>query len=135
MKLMLEHGIVFNDYKLRRHLMSNMYDKAHELGNLLRESEEFKGLKALYEEIQQDEVANRLLENFRNLQLELQQKQMQGIQITEEEAVQAQQQFEIVQQHALISKLMEAEQRLSVIVSDVSRIITEPLEELYGTPK
>ncbi|WP_078552603.1 YlbF family regulator [Bacillus alkalicellulosilyticus] len=115
--------------------MSNMYDKAHELGNLLRESEEFKGLKALYEEIQQDEVANRLLENFRNLQLELQQKQMQGIQITEEEAVQAQQQFEIVQQHALISKLMEAEQRLSVIVSDVSRIITEPLEELYGTPK
>ncbi|UOE95474.1 YlbF family regulator [Alkalihalobacillus sp. LMS39] len=115
--------------------MANLYDKARELGNTLRDSEEFQQLKALYDQVKQDEVSNRMLENFRNLQMELQQKQMQGIQITEEEAIQAQQQFELVQQHELISQLMEAEQKLSVIVGDVSRIITEPLEDLYGKPE
>ncbi len=88
----------------------------------------------MHEQIEADEIAKKMLDNFRNLQLDLQQKQMQGIQISEEEAQQAQQQFEIVQQHELISKLMEAEQRLSVIIGDVNKIITEPLEEIYGNP-
>jgi cell fate (sporulation/competence/biofilm development) regulator YlbF (YheA/YmcA/DUF963 family) len=114
--------------------MSNVYDKAHELKRTLAESEEFTTLKSVHVQIQADEVATRMLNNFRQLQLELQQKQMQGIQITEEEAQKAQQQFELVQQHELISKLMEAEQRLSVIIGDVNKIITEPLEEIYGTP-
>jgi cell fate (sporulation/competence/biofilm development) regulator YlbF (YheA/YmcA/DUF963 family) len=115
--------------------MSNVYDKAHELKSTLAESEEFKTLKSLHAQIEADEVAKRMLDNFRKLQLELQQKQMQGVQITEEEAQQAQQQFELVQQHELISKLMEAEQRLSVIIGDVNKIITEPLEEIYGNPE
>ncbi|MBP3951468.1 YlbF family regulator [Bacillus suaedae] len=114
--------------------MSNIHDKAQELKRTLAESEEFSTLKSLHEQIAADEVANKMLENFRQLQLDLQQKQMQGIQITEEEAQKAQQQFELVQQHDLISKLMEAEQRLSVIIGDVNKIITEPLEEIYGNP-
>ncbi|MFC0473714.1 YlbF family regulator [Halalkalibacter kiskunsagensis] len=115
--------------------MSNVYDKAHELKSTLAESEEFTTLKSLHAQINADEIAKRMLDNFRKLQLELQQKQMQGVQITEEEAQQAQQQFELVQQHELISKLMEAEQRLSVIIGDVNKIITEPLEEIYGNPE
>ncbi|KHF39163.1 YlbF family regulator [Halalkalibacter okhensis] len=115
--------------------MSNVYDKAHELKSTLAESEEFTSLKSLHEQIAADDIAKRMLDNFRKLQLELQQKQMQGVQITEEEAQQAQQQFELVQQHELISKLMEAEQRLSVIIGDVNKIITEPLEEIYGSPE
>ncbi|WP_332694089.1 YlbF family regulator [Halalkalibacter lacteus] len=115
--------------------MSNVYDKAHELKSTLAESEEFATLKSLHVQIDADEIAKRMLDNFRKLQLELQQKQMQGVQITEEEAQQAQQQFELVQQHELISKLMEAEQRLSVIIGDVNKIITEPLEEIYGNPE
>ncbi|ADC50325.1 MULTISPECIES: YlbF/YmcA family competence regulator [Alkalihalophilus] len=115
--------------------MSNVYDKAHELKKAIAESEEFSALKSMHEEIEADEIAKKMLENFRNLQLELQQKQMQGIQITEEEAQKAQQQFELVQQHELISKLMEAEQRLSVIIGDINKIITEPLEEIYGNPE
>ncbi|MBU8905431.1 YlbF family regulator [Desertibacillus haloalkaliphilus] len=115
--------------------MSNMYDKAHELESALRESEEFQTLKELHDTVNNDESSKRMLDNFRNLQLELQQKQMQGVQITEEEAQSAQQQFELVQQHETISKLMEAEQRLSTVIGDINRIITEPLEDLYGKPE
>lgn len=113
--------------------MTNVYDKAHDLKGSLASSEEFLMLKSLHEQIESDDIAKKMLENFRALQLELQQKQMQGVQISEEEAVKAQQQFELVQQHELISKLMEAEQRLSVVIGDINKIITEPLEEIYGT--
>ncbi|MFC5713584.1 YlbF family regulator [Thalassorhabdus alkalitolerans] len=115
--------------------MSNVYDKAHELARTLRESDEFSNLKDLHEKVENDDVAKRMLDNFRQLQLELQQKQMQGQQPTEEEITQAQKQFEMVQQHETISKLMEEEQRMSTVIGDVNKIITEPLEELYGKPE
>ncbi|KMK75672.1 YlbF family regulator [Alkalihalobacillus pseudalcaliphilus] len=114
--------------------MSNVYDVANQLKQAIAESEDFTTLKTLHEQINQDEIAKKMLDNFRQLQLDLQSKQMSGEQITEEEVQKAQQQFELVQQHELISKLMEAEQRLSVVIGDVNKIITEPLEEIYGNP-
>ncbi|MFA9557238.1 YlbF family regulator [Evansella sp. AB-rgal1] len=112
--------------------MANPYDKAHELASVLKESEEFTTLKNLHDEVNSDEVAKRMLDNFRNVQMELQQKQVQGAQITEEELQQAQQQFQLVQQHETISKLMEAEQRMSQLITDINKAITAPLESLYG---
>ncbi|SDY45377.1 Cell fate regulator YlbF, YheA/YmcA/DUF963 family (controls sporulation, competence, biofilm development) [Evansella caseinilytica] len=112
--------------------MNNPYDKAHELASVLKESDEYAALKKLHTEVESDEVAKRMLNNFRNVQMELQQKQMQGAQITEEEIQQAQRQFELVQQHETISKLMEAEQRMSQLINDLNKVIVEPLEELYG---
>ncbi|WP_062050570.1 YlbF family regulator [Bacillus sp. JCM 19034] len=115
--------------------MSTIIEKAQELKQTLAESEEFTTLRSLHGQINADEVAKRMLDNFRKLQLELQQKQMQGIQISQEEAEQAQKQFELVQQHELIAKLMEAEQTLSTVIGDINKIITEPLEEIYGNPE
>lgn len=114
--------------------MSNVYDKAHELSRSLHDSDEFQQLKNLHVQVEEDEVAKRMLDNFRNVQLELQQKQMQGEQPSEEEITQAQKQFEMVQQHEVISLLMEQEQKVSTVIGDVNKIITEPLEELYGNP-
>ncbi|WP_240376421.1 YlbF family regulator [Bacillus piscicola] len=115
--------------------MSNIYDKAHELSRSLTDSEEFQNLKQLHTNVEEDEVAKRMLDNFRAMQLELQQKQMQGQQPSEEEITKAQKQFEMVQQHETISKLMEEEQRLSTIINDVNNIIMAPLEEIYGVPE
>ncbi len=118
---------------LRRTIeMGNPYDKANELARELKESEEFTKLRNLHNEVNNDEVAKRMLDNFRQVQMELQQKQMQGEQISEEEIQSAQKQFELVQQHDVISKLMEEEQRMSQMVGELNKIITEPLEELYG---
>jgi cell fate (sporulation/competence/biofilm development) regulator YlbF (YheA/YmcA/DUF963 family) len=112
--------------------MSNPYDKAHELGRVLKESNEFKQLAELHAKVNQDEMAKQMLDNFRAIQMELQQKQMQGMELTEEEIQKAQNVFEIVQQHELIGKLMEAEQRMSQLIGEINAIIAEPLEELYG---
>ncbi|MYL32378.1 hypothetical protein GLW08_06350 [Pontibacillus yanchengensis] len=113
--------------------MANIYDYAYDLEKAIRESEEFQGLKQAYEAVMADEQAKEMFDNFRNTQIELQQKQMQGQEISEEEVEQARKVVETVQQHEQISKLMEEEQRLNQTINDVSKIITKPLEELYGT--
>lgn len=113
-------------------IMTKPFEVAQELAVALKNSEEFVTLKNLHDEVNKDEVAKRMLDNFRNVQLELQQKQMQGEQITEQEIQQAQKQFELVQQHETISKLMEAEQRMSQVITELNQAITAPLEELYG---
>ncbi|WP_112180076.1 MULTISPECIES: YlbF family regulator [Paraliobacillus] len=112
--------------------MSNIQDSAHDLENAIRNSEEFQDLKQAYETVMADEVAKKMFEDFRNTQIELQEKQMQGQEITEEEVEKARKVVETVQQHEQISKLMDQEQRLNVLINDVSKTITKPLEELYG---
>ncbi|MBG9810992.1 YlbF family regulator [Priestia endophytica] len=115
--------------------MTNVYDVAYELEKAVRESDDYKNLKKLYDEVNADESAKRLFDNFRNMQLELQQKQMTGQEISEEEVQKAQQTVAIIQQHEAISKLMEAEQRMSVLVQELNKVIMKPLEELYGNPE
>ena len=113
-------------------LANNVYDVAYGLENAVRESEDFKNLQNLYKEVFADESTKRMFENFRNIQLELQQKQMTGQEITQEEVQHAQQTVALVQQNQSIAKLMEAEQRMSMMVSELNKIIMKPLEELYG---
>lgn len=112
--------------------MANIYDSAYDLEKAIRSSDEFQDLKKAYETVMADEIAKKMFDDFRNTQIELQEKQMQGQEITEEEVEKARKVVETVQQHEQISKLMEEEQRLNVLINEVSQIITKPLEELYG---
>lgn len=114
--------------------MSNIYDSAYALEKAITESEEFNTLKESFETVMNDEAAKKMFDDFRDTQVELQEKQMQGQDISEEEIEKARKVVELVQDHEEISKLMEAEQRLNVVINDVSRIITSQLEELYGNP-
>jgi len=113
--------------------MANVYDVAYDMEKAIRESDEFKRLKTAYEAVMGDAAAKGMFENFRDTQLALQEKQMTGQEITEEEVEKAKQVVELVQQHTAISTLMEEEQRLNMVIGEISRIITKPLEELYET--
>ncbi|GLY11241.1 YlbF family regulator [Pseudobacillus badius] len=113
-------------------MAANLYDLAYEMEKGLRQSQEYLALKQLYADVEASEEARGIFENFRNVQMRLQEKQMTGQEITEEEVQQAQKTMALVQQHPLISKLMEAEQRMSMMIADVNKIIMKPLEEMYG---
>ncbi|WP_108671931.1 YlbF family regulator [Peribacillus acanthi] len=110
----------------------NLYDVAYEMERAIRQSKEFTELKALYDQVNADASASKMFENFRNIQMNLQQKQMMGQEITPEEIEQAQKLVALVQQHPAISKLMESEQRMSMLIAEMNKIIMKPLEELYG---
>ncbi|WP_071459060.1 YlbF family regulator [Bacillus massilinigeriensis] len=113
----------------------NLYDSANEMGKAIRESAEFTSLKRLFDEVNNDESARQTFEDFRNIQMHLQQKQMTGQEITEQEVQQAQQLVAVVQSHPKISELMKAEQHLSMVIAELNQIIMKPLEELYGNPQ
>lgn len=110
----------------------NLHDAAYDLERAIRNSNEFNDLKKMYDAVNADEAARRMFENFRSIQMQLQQKQMMGEDITQEEVEHAQKTVALVQQHDTIGRLMEAEQRMSVIINELNQIIMKPLEELYS---
>jgi len=113
-------------------LSNHPYDVALELEKAVRESSEFGELKSLYKELYEDEPSKNMFENFRNVQLNLQQKQMMGQPISEDEVQHAQKIVQLVQQNEKIARLMEAEQKMSMFIGELNKIIMKPLEELYG---
>ncbi|MEC1715078.1 YlbF/YmcA family competence regulator [Schinkia azotoformans] len=115
--------------------MANVYDVAYTLEKAIRDSDDFKRLKQLYDIVNNDASSKRLFDSFRETQFELQQKQMMGEDISEEDIQKAQQQFTLIGQHEGIAQLMQAEERMSMIISDLTRVIMKPLEELYGAPE
>ncbi|MFS0782990.1 YlbF family regulator [Bacillus sp. 1P06AnD] len=113
----------------------NIYDLAYDLEKGIRGSNEYVELKKYLDAVNQDESAKKMFDNFRMLQLQLQQKQMAGQEITQEEVDHAQKTLQLVQQHETIAKLMDAEQRMSMLIGEMNKIIMKPLEDLYGAPQ
>jgi cell fate (sporulation/competence/biofilm development) regulator YlbF (YheA/YmcA/DUF963 family) len=110
----------------------NLYDSAYALETAIRQSDEYLQLKQMYNEVNADPAAKQMFDHFRQIQMNLQQKQMMGSEITPEEVQQAQASVGLVQQNEKISKLMQAEQRMSMVIGELNMLIMKPLEELYG---
>ncbi|RDW18174.1 hypothetical protein CWR48_11335 [Oceanobacillus arenosus] len=114
--------------------MSNIHDNAHSLEKAIRESEEFQNLKTAFETVMKNSETKQMFDEFRDTQIRLQEKQMQGLEITEEEIETARKVVEQVQANQDISTLMAEEQHVNELINEISRIITSPLEDLYGNP-
>lgn len=110
----------------------NIYDSANQIEREIRQLPEFEELKAAYEAIKADEEDFALFSEFQNLQRQLQEKQFQGEDFTEEEIQQAQELAEKVQESERINTLMAKEQAFSMIINDLNRIIMQPIQELYA---
>ncbi|WP_428909399.1 YlbF family regulator [Niallia sp. Krafla_26] len=108
-------------------------ESAVALGNAIQNTTEFQDLKKLYSEVQADDATKGLFERFRNMQLDMQQKQMAGQEITQEEIGAAQIIVSDVQQNELISKLMQAEEKLNNVILQINQIVLKPLEDLYSS--
>lgn len=113
-------------------MATNLMETASALEKTIRDSAEFSELKTRYAELNQDESAKGLFENFRNVQLELQEKQMTGQPISDEEVQRAQSIVAVVQQNPKIVALMDAEQKMSTVIAEINKIVMKPLEELYA---
>ncbi|CAM4122551.1 MULTISPECIES: YlbF family regulator [Jeotgalicoccus] len=111
--------------------MVNVYDQANALESALRESEEFQQMKELYSKVNEDAESKKLFDDFRDIQMTLQQKQMQGEELLEEEIQKAQNSAQEIENDENIKGLMEAEQKMSQLIQDLNRVIMKPIEELY----
>lgn len=110
----------------------SVHDKAHELGRAIKESSEVAEIAAAMKLVEADPASKAMLESFRFSQAQLQQRMMNGEAPDQEEMERLEKQFEVLNQNLAIRRLFEAERRLSVVIEDVNKIITQSLQELYG---
>ncbi|MBE3554802.1 MAG: YlbF family regulator [Thermicanus sp.] len=106
------------------------YSLAYSLARKIEESEEYHALKEAYEEIGKDPEAKRMLLDFRQRERELQEKQLAGEELDNEEVEKLQRLFDTIRLHQGISRLMEQESRLMLLYEDIQRILAEPLGKL-----
>jgi cell fate (sporulation/competence/biofilm development) regulator YlbF (YheA/YmcA/DUF963 family) len=110
----------------------NLYDSAYALETAIRQSDEYLQLQQAYKEVNAEPTAKQMFDRFRKIQMDLQQKQMMGQDISEQEIQQAQSTVGLVQQNEKIARLMQAEQRMSMVIGEINKVIMKPLEDLYG---
>ena len=110
----------------------NLYDSAYGLETAIRQSDEYTQLQQAYKEVNADPAAKQMFDQFRKIQMDLQQKQMMGQEISEQEIAQAQSTVGVVQKNEKIARLMQAEQRMSMVIGELNKLIMKPLEDLYG---
>ncbi|MEF2968844.1 YlbF family regulator [Paenibacillus sp. M1] len=110
----------------------NIYDKANELAKALRESQEVADITAAMKLVEADPESKRMLDDFRVRQSGMQQAMMNGEMPAQEEMEKMEKLFDTLSLNLNIRRLFEAEQRLSVIIQDINKIITDSLQDLYG---
>lgn len=127
-------SFIYYKFDIRRifPLDVNLYNMTHDFERVLRRSNEFKSLKNIYREVNADPETKKLFNKFHNLQIELQNKQMTGQKIMQDEIEEVQKIGEVVQKNEIIVRLTEAEQRMNILIMELNKIITKPLQELYG---
>ncbi|WAM31163.1 YlbF family regulator [Caldicellulosiruptor naganoensis] len=115
--------------------MKNVYDIAYELANVLKESNEFKRFKAAKEKIEKDEKLKQMVMDFKKKQLELEQKRLQGQEVTSSDVYSLQQLYQIISLNSDIEEYLSAEMMLAKILADISKIIAEAVDlkdEMFG---
>lgn len=111
--------------------MVNIYDTANQLESDLRKTSQYTDLKEVHEKVMQDEEAQAVLTEFQNLQQSLHEKQHAGEEISEEEASQAQVVSIKMSGNELTTELMEKEQALNELLTEVNQVMMKPIQEIY----
>lgn len=99
-------------------------EKAHELGEMIKESEELKALKIAEKEQQEDETAQKLVGEFNIKRMNLA-RDIQDGKLTEEEAIKKNNEAfeEMVKASPAIKKYVDEKQRFDKMISGVNNVI------------
>lgn len=111
--------------------MANIYDTANQMANDLKESQQFKDMKQAFDMLKLDAVAYALFKQFQDKQMELQTKQMNGQEVTEDELKALQTLGDKMQGMEPITALMVKEQALSQMMDELNRTISAPIVAIY----
>ncbi|MFS0577241.1 YlbF family regulator [Sporosarcina sp. 179-K 3D1 HS] len=109
----------------------NIYDDVNRLEATLRQTTEFQEVKYAIEAVKADNTALELFKSFRKIQMTLQEKQMQGVEIVQEELEYAQKTAQLAQQNPKIMAMLEAEMKLSGLIEEINRVLMKPVQSLY----
>ncbi|OEG00066.1 hypothetical protein BHF71_06365 [Vulcanibacillus modesticaldus] len=110
--------------------MQNLYDKAYELARMIENDQIYLDLKEITAKVKKNSEQVKLIDKYQQLQLKLQEKQSQGIQVSDEDLREVNDLYQKLISNPDIKKLFETEERFSILISDISKILTEPLVKI-----
>ena len=110
--------------------MSNIYDSANELSRGLRELPEYKAVKEAKDAIQADAEANKIFEDYIAFQQEIQVMAQTGQMPDASFQGKMDSISKQIEGNDLVSSFFNKQQQLSIYLSDIERIVFEPISEL-----
>ena len=110
--------------------MSNIYDSANELSRGLRELAEYKAVKAAKDAIQADEQASKIFADYIAFQQEIQVMAQTGQMPDASFQGEMDSISKQIEGNALLSDFFAKQQQLSIYLSDIEKIIFEPVSDL-----
>ena len=108
--------------------MSNIYDLANELNRSFRELPEYKAV--LESKASTDGEAKALFKDYVDFQGKIQQMMQTGQMPTPELQEEMKNFSEKIQQNSLLTDFFNKQQQLSIYLSDIERIVFEPVQDL-----
>lgn len=111
--------------------MINVYDTANQLENELRQTPEIMGLQSAFSQMKADAMAYSLFQKLQKMQLDYQQKELSGQQITDEEIKNLQDLSTQLSKFDSVKNLMEQERKVNAMMEELNKIISKPVAEIY----
>ncbi len=105
----------------------NIYDKANELAKALKESEQFLEFKKVKESITSEED-KKIISEFRKLQMEAYQEQIQNNHISDEMKAKLQELYDDASKNPKINDYLMNEERFGLMWSDIMKILSQAVE-------
>jgi cell fate (sporulation/competence/biofilm development) regulator YlbF (YheA/YmcA/DUF963 family) len=110
--------------------MANIYDKAHDFVATLVKEESYIKLKELSTKINNDGERFEKIRNYQIKQYELYARNDSGEEIPETEVQAIKAEYESLLQDPEIKQLFEAEYAFGILITDLYKIINDPIKEL-----
>ena len=108
--------------------MMNIYDKAHELARALKGSPEVIELNKASKKVEENEKNKKMLQDFRKLQFEAYNEQMQKGKLSEETEKKLQGLGAVISMNPEVGRYLQAEARFAVIWEDIMKILNEAID-------
>ncbi|GEO73899.1 hypothetical protein FD30_GL000161 [Levilactobacillus namurensis DSM 19117] len=112
-------------------MAENLHDLGNQVAEALKATPDYQALQKAFATMKADAETYKLFQEFQQLQGTLQQKQMAGQKLTEDELKHAHDLAEKVSKIESIKDLMETERGVNQILSDLNQTITQPIQDLY----
>ena len=107
-----------------------VYDKAYELANELKSSEEYKEYQKAKAEVSGNETAMSILRDYRKNELMIQAAVLSGKEPGDKEKAEMERLRGLIDMHGPVKRFLEAERRVIVMFSDIQKILTDALNLL-----
>lgn len=110
----------------------NVYDKVNELAKVLKDTPEVIEYKRAVEKLQTNPANKKMVDDFRNKQMELYSLQMQGKEPSKEQMAEANNLWNIINMNSEVKQYFETEMKFSRLWEDIMKILGDAVDLKMG---